>query len=230
MQTAPYRFKEVIDEICDMGWHELDLEQLTAAAWAYYYFSIQFRENLVIAHNLHPEDEKLRQLMREECNTSNLSPWPGVALAGERMDHDEYMRRTLELLPVEEDEATRHGANGRRYLDTIRAQEQVARALSIASYEDGGLERVFKAILRAPHWETPLLQSFKHFLEEHIRFDSDPDQGHGALSRHLVPDDRILPLWEAFRDIFLISVPELRADNGHAKADGIRMPETIAAE
>jgi hypothetical protein len=68
------------------------------------------------------------------------------------------------------------------------------RALSIASYEDGGLEKVFTSFLRAERWNGPLLQAFKHFVAEHVRFDSDPDQGHGALSRHLKPDDRILPL------------------------------------
>jgi hypothetical protein len=67
-------------------------------------------------------------------------------------------------------------------------------ALSIASYEDGGLEKVFTSFLRAERWNGPLLQAFKHFVAEHVSFDSDPDQGHGALSRHLKPDDRILPL------------------------------------
>ena len=84
-------------------------------------------------------------------------------------------------------------------------------ALSIASYEDGGLENVFGAILKAPHWDTPLLQAFQHFLSEHIRFDSDPDAGHGALCRHLVPDDRVLPLWTAFRRLLVEAAPALKA-------------------
>ena len=54
--------------------------------------------------------------------------------------------------------------------------------MALASYEDGGLERVFRAILTAQHWNDPVLQAFKHFLSEHIRFDSDPEQGHGALA------------------------------------------------
>jgi hypothetical protein len=32
-----------------------------------------------------------------ERDTDNLSPWPGVAKAGEKMNRDEFMRRTLEL-------------------------------------------------------------------------------------------------------------------------------------
>jgi hypothetical protein len=82
------------------------------------------------------------------------------------------------------------------------------RALSIASYEDGGLEKVFTSFLRAERWNGPLLQAFKHFVAEHVSFDSDPDQGHGALSRHLKPDDRILPLG-AFKQLLLQAVPTL---------------------
>jgi len=32
----------------------------------------------------------------------------------------------------------------------------------IASYEDGGLERLFQAILAISHWNGPLLQAFRH--------------------------------------------------------------------
>ena len=82
--------------------------------------------------------------------------------------------------------------------------------MALATYEDGGLERVFRAILTAQHWTGPLQQAFKHFLTEHIRFDSDPDQGHGALCRHLTPDDRVLPLWTAFKQILIEAVPRLK--------------------
>ena len=60
---------------------------------------IQFRESLAEARRLYPADADLRRLEAEECATDNLSPWPGVAAAGERMDHDEFIRRTLALLP-----------------------------------------------------------------------------------------------------------------------------------
>ena len=84
-----------------------------------------------------------------------------------------------------------------------------ARALSITSYEDGGLERVFKAMLQAPDWDARSLAAFRHFLVEHIRFDSDPDVGHGSLSRHFAPDDRILPAWRGFRNILVEAAPRL---------------------
>ena len=57
-----------------------------------------------------------------------------------------------------------------------------ARALSIGSYERGGLERVFRAILKAPDYDDAALEAFQYFMEAHIRFDSDPIEGHGALS------------------------------------------------
>ena len=31
-----------------------------------------------------------------------------------------------------------------------------SRAMALASYEDGGLEKVFRAMLTAPHWNDPL--------------------------------------------------------------------------
>jgi hypothetical protein len=68
---------------------------------------------------------------------------------------------------------------------------------------------VFRAFLQARHWDGPLLQAFRHFLTEHIRFDSDPGQGHGALCRHLTPNDSVLPLWTAFRDILVEAAPGL---------------------
>jgi hypothetical protein len=83
------------------------------------------------------------------------------------------------------------------------------RALSIASYEDGGLERVFGAILKSPPAENPVVAGFRYFLFAHIQFDSDPNGGHGAMTRHLKPDDRVLPLWSAFYALFVGFVPSL---------------------
>jgi hypothetical protein len=187
----------------------LSSEDLEYVAWAYYFFSVQFRENLEIACDLHPDDDKLTQLRREECDTANLSPWPGVAEPGERLNHDEFMHRTIALSAVQPGGRTHVAGLGAVYLEKMRAIDPQTRALSIASYEDGGLEAVFNAILRSPDWDGRLLAAFRHFLVEHIRFDSDPTQGHGALSRHLVPDDRIWPIWRAFRDLLVGAVPKL---------------------
>jgi hypothetical protein len=197
-------------EISDLGWNELTQDDLVDVAWAYYHFSIQFRENLEIACRLYPH-EKLKQLEQEECNTSNLSPWPGVAAAGEKMNHDEFMRRLLQLSPIPEQRRSNLERIGQSYLAEVRDIDPTTRALSIASYEDGGLENVFRAFLEARDWNGPLLQAFRHFVTEHIKFDSDPEQGHGALSRQLTPDDRIIPLWTAFRNLLIKSVPRLAA-------------------
>lgn len=204
-----FAHKEVIAQICGLSWATLTEDQATDVAWAYYFFSVQFRENLEAACQLHPDDAKLQDLSRGECATDNLSPWPGVAQPGEKMNHDEFMRRLLALSPVSEDRQRLFQSLGRRYLDDMRSFDPVTRAQSIASYEDGGLEQVFHAMLKTPQAQTPLLRAFRHFLSEHIRFDSDPDEGHGALARHLRPDDRILPLWAGFRDLLLGCVPAL---------------------
>lgn len=200
-------FDSVIDGICRMAWDELDSDEVMRVAKAYYYFSIQFRENLEIARTLRPGDSKLAALWEGECDTDNLSPWPGVAAAGERMNHDEFMRRLLEFHPIRHDERLTEA--GLAYLAKTRTLDDTARASSIASYEDGGLSRVFGAMLRAPHWYGRGQRAFRFFLEEHIRFDSDDGAGHGELSRHLPVDDRILPLWTAFRDLLTTAAPKL---------------------
>ena len=173
------------------------------------YFSIQFRESLEIARKLLPDDVRLQELDRGERDTDNLSPFPGVAGVGERINHDEFMRRTLGLSKISEQRQQHLKALGEGYLKKARAIDPKVRALALASYEDGELESVFRAILTAPQWEDPLLKAFKHFLVEHIKFDSDPEQGHGALCRHLPPDDRVAPLWEEFKQMFVKAAPRL---------------------
>ncbi len=204
-----HRYQRIISDICELNWAVLSAAELKAVAWAYYYFSVQFRENLELACELNPWDENLAQLRVGECDTDNLSPYPGIATRGERMDHDEFMRRVLLMSEIDPAVRDRVQRLGDAYLADVRAMEPVTRALSISSYEDGGLESVFKAFLSAPDWTHPALLAFKHFLVEHIRFDSDVDGGHGALSRHLVPDDRIYPLWLAFRDMLVGAAPAL---------------------
>ena len=103
----------------------------------------------------------------------------------------------------------------------MRAIDDHARACSIASYEDGGLSRVFSAMLRAQHWHGEGQRAFRHFLEQHILFDTDDDAGHGSLSRHLVPDDSILPLWSAFAALLVLAVPRLAQ-----KAEAVSVAQT----
>lgn len=202
-------YERVIRDICNLNWTHLAPDELVCVAWAYYYFSVQFRECLEIALRLHPEDDQLKHLNAGERNTDNLSPWPGVAAAGEKMNHDEFMRRTLELAKISDEHRRVLTKLGLSYLNGTWQLDTQTRAMALASYEDGGLENVFRAMLTARNWDGPLLQAFRHFLAEHIRFDSDPDQGHGALCRHLAPDDRIYPLWAEFKRLLVEAAPRL---------------------
>ena len=211
VEPSDISYEEVIDEICNLNWTKLSEEDIIRVAWAYYHFSVQFRACLEIAREMYPDDERLLQLDHGERDTDNLSPWPGVAKPGEKMNHDEFMRRTLELAKIPEIGRIVLSDIGNRYLKTVRAIDPKIQALALATYEDGGLEKVFRAILSAPSWIGPLQQAFKHFLVEHIRFDSDPDQGHGALCRHLTPDDRVLPLWAEFKHMLVEAAPNLKA-------------------
>jgi hypothetical protein len=207
--TNQFQYQTVIDEVCELDWANLGSHNLLNVAWVYYFFSVQFRENLEIACDLYPDDTKLQQLKLEECDTENLSPWREVANPRERINHDEFMRRLLTLSPISVTRRERLEEIGRRYLTTVRQIDVIVRASSIASYEDGGLARVFRAILGCKDWENPSLQAFKHFLTAHVRFDEDVEHGHAALCRHLRLDDQILPLWTAFKSILIEAAPTL---------------------
>ena len=121
VETRNTCYEQVIDEICDLNWAELNEEDLIRVAWAYYHFSVQFRECLEAARELYPDDERLLELDHGERNTDNLSPWPGVATVGEKMNHDEFMRRTLELARIPEIGRTALAAVGNAYLKKVRA-------------------------------------------------------------------------------------------------------------
>ena len=56
-ETAPYA--QVIDEICKLNWSALSRDELIDVAWAYYFFSVQFCENVGIARRLYPDDKRL---------------------------------------------------------------------------------------------------------------------------------------------------------------------------
>ncbi|MGO9685179.1 MAG: hypothetical protein ACLPTZ_21855 [Beijerinckiaceae bacterium] len=124
------------------------------------------------------------------------------------MNHDEFMRRVIASASLDRDARDRVDILGREYLAEVARMDRVTRAMSLSSYEDGGLETVFRAMLTAPDWDEPSLGAFKHFLVEHIKLDSGE---HGSLCRHLVADDRIIPLWRAFRNLLAAAAPRLCA-------------------
>src|SRR5664279_430819 len=120
-------YELVISEICNFAWSSLNQEELSAAALAYYYFSVQFRENLEIAASLYPDDKQIAHLIKEECDTANLSPWPHVAKINETLNHDEFMRRALLLNPIDPATQARITNAGEQYLQRIRAIDDTVR-------------------------------------------------------------------------------------------------------
>ncbi len=204
--TSLDRYHAVIDDIVNLNWTALNREELMAVCAAYYYFSVQFVEAVDIACGLYPSDPKLLELRGGECDTDNLSPYPGVAREGEKMNHDEFIRRTVAMSSLDEAKRARVEKLGRAYLENVHRVNPLVRALSLSSYEDGGLPRVFSAMLRAPHWDEPSLGAFRHFLALHVSLDCNC---HGALCRYLVADDRILPLWKAFQNLLVKAAPKL---------------------
>jgi hypothetical protein len=212
------RNDEAISGICGLDWPNLTPQDMISVAWSYYFFSVQFRENLSLACAAFPADPALQRLFAEECNTSNLSPYPGIAAPGEAMNHDEFMARALGLFEIPAALRMAYQDAGERYLAQVRNVEPAIRATSMASYEDGGLEAVFKAILRSPDYDNALIRAFRFFLSEHIRFDSDPDAGHGSLSRHIEADDNVAVLWDLFRRLLLETTPALLGQPGETAA------------
>jgi hypothetical protein len=93
------------------------------------------------------------------------------------------------------------------------------RAMSSSSYEDGGLESVFRATSRFSCWHDALLQRFLPFLIKHVSFDNDPNTGHGALTRHLSPDETILRLWAEFYNLLVAAVD--RGDKFNTPGDRV---------
>jgi hypothetical protein len=211
MPTSP-GYKKIVDEICGLRWSEIDRNELLAVSQACYYFSVQFCETVKIACRLHPFDHLLAELREGCCNSDGLSPYPGVAEPSEKLNHSEFMRRVQAMSSLDRETRARVERLGAAYLAEIRRTAAETRVRSLPSYEGGGLERIFSAVLRARDWDEPSLAAFRHFLVGYIDLDSDPDIGHGALCRHLVPDDGIVPLWRAFRDLLIQVTPGLAAE------------------
>ena len=215
-KRTPVLDTDVVEGICSMNWRGLSKDSLIDAAWAYYFFSVQFRENLKIARRLFPEDSMLEELEADECDTANLSPWRGVAGSGERLDHDEFMQRSLALTTLDERRVDRLQARGMKYLESIRTFDDRLRALSMASYEGGGLQRVFRAMLTAADWSDPALQAFRHFLIRHVELDGH----HGFLVGHLNGHRETIPLWTEFERLLVDCVPDLAVKLRTTKANG----------
>ena len=208
-EFAAESYRRIVDDICDFNWSGLTRDEIVNTAWTYYYFSVQFCETVGIARRLYPDDAQLAELDAGERNTDNLSPCPGVVGVGERVDHDEFMRRTLRLEPIDPARERRLKAIGASYLEKVRAVSDEARVSSLVSYEDSGLERTFRAMLQARRWDGPLLFAFRHFLEGHIKLDSDPDHSHGEMCRHLKPGPEVYDLWLAFKESLIAGAPGL---------------------
>jgi len=204
------RFQRVIAEIANFNWRGLERDELLMTCRAYYYFSKQFVDAVHIACDLYPSDQNLIALRQGECETDNLSPYPGIAELGEKMNHDEFMRRVIESASLNQAARERVDTHGREYLAKVSHMDSLTKAMALSSYEDGGLETVFRAMLTAPDWNEPSLGAFKHFLVEHIKLDSG-EESHGSLCRHLVADDRILPMWVEFKDLLVAAAPNLSA-------------------
>ena len=122
------------------------------------------------------------------------------------MNHDEFIRRAVAMSSLNAVELERVEKIGRAYLEEVHRMEPLVRAMSLSSYEDEGLPKVFSAMLKAPDWNEPSLGALRHFLVQHVALDSNV---HGELCRHLIADDRVLPLWKAFYRLFVEAAPKL---------------------
>ena len=143
VETTNLGYGHVIDAICNLNWTKLTEEDIIRVAWAYYHFSVQFRECLEIARKMYPDDERLLQLDHGERNTDNLSPWLGVAATGEKMNHDEFMRRTLELAKIPETGRIVLSDIGKKYLKAVRAIDPKIRRWLLPLTKTAGWKKSF---------------------------------------------------------------------------------------
>ena len=58
VETTNPGYEQVIDQICNLNWTNLNDEDIIRVAWAYYHFWAQFRECLEIARKMYPDDVK----------------------------------------------------------------------------------------------------------------------------------------------------------------------------
>ena len=69
LETTNPGYEQVIDAICNLNWPNLNDEDIIRVAWAYYHFSVQFRECLEIAREMYPDDERLLLIMASATPT-----------------------------------------------------------------------------------------------------------------------------------------------------------------
>jgi hypothetical protein len=86
----------------------------------------------------------LIELCAGECDTDTLSPYPRVATVGEKMNHDEFMRRAVAMSSLDGDTQARQGREPRPCVSYENSQDgRVTKAMSLSSHEMAGWRRCF---------------------------------------------------------------------------------------
>ena len=193
-----------------MNWRRLSIGELIDVAWAYYFFSIQFRENLLIARELLPDDAQLEQL---GSRRKGYGQFISLSRGCRRRGASGSRRVHAESVVADADRRASAAIASRRSARLISAKSapltvgqgpRASRAM-----RTGVLRKCSGACCRPRIGRIPCSQGFKHFLEKHIEFDSDVENGHGGLCRHLPPNEGVRELWTAFKESLIQVAPAL---------------------
>ncbi len=211
MNAITARFQPLaVCEIAAMNWVALSPDERVDVAWTTYFFSVQCRESLNAALQVHPDHEGLKHYAQAVCQTTNLSPWTGVASPGEAMHHDEFLRRVLTREPVCQERRARLQRLGAAYLVTTRGLNAPVKAMGVLSYLTGGLDAVYRTIQSTAQGEGELMRGFRYFLTEHVRLvHASQAELPSASSAGSNDGDSAGLMWTAFRDLLLQTVPSL---------------------
>lgn len=194
----PLEYKTVVEKIKSLNWENLDNQELQQLMYLSHVSAREFAEALRIALKLYPENENLQEMARGELQTNNLSFGDYQA----KGDHADYLGHFLEKMEV-----PKHlTILGDLYQAACRELDDKTRAMSIFSREEE-LSGIFERILKAKDWSTSELTAFRHYLEQHIAFDSNKG-GHHDLTKEFPIDDSVKPFYEARLNMYR-AIPKL---------------------
>lgn len=187
-------YEWVVDQIRSLHWDALNPNDLQRLMYLSYQSACEFAEALRIALKLYPENTNLKEMADWELKTWNLKH-QDYQIDG---DHAEYLLHFMTKYWIVPDESLEAAAL--KYRNFCSQLSDEVRAMTIFSREEK-LPGIFERILQATDWSAPGLPEFKHYLEEHIRLDTQ-DWGHHDLVKDLSIDDSVKWFYEARLEMY----------------------------
>lgn len=167
--------QSVIGEITNLPWQRLSPAGLQQLMVLSHHAAREFAASLRVAKRLYPNNKELYEMATGELETTNLhfDSYKGPG------DHADYLDHFIRKCNV----PTQVHAKGTAYERLVAQLPDTVRASSVFEREQY-LPEIFKRILAAPDWDAPGLEAYRHYLEKHIQFDTEPG-GHAEKVANL---------------------------------------------